>query len=194
MIAVAVNLILVLLVPQPSLAWQKFTGVNVTAAFPPQTLDAFKRLVAQLPSRHADIYIVSYDDNDAILSSIVFQQWLLNGGTPPWSLHRPIDWVRSSTFRIAEIGAADVLLINPQQAHPAREGQTVNGFSEEQGVLTAWADKLDTPNGVSIFFSAPSTKILTVTDHLKFRESLARLVGHYAWNPRFVEANHLSLP
>jgi hypothetical protein len=194
MAASVLNLIAVLLVPRPSLAWQQFAGVGVTAAFPPQTLDALKRLVAQDAARPAHLYIVSFDVNDATLESLVDQRWLLDHGSRSLLLQRPVDWIRSSTFRIAEIGAADMLLINPLQARAAPTGQKVNGLSEEQGVLTAWADKLDASDGVSIVFSAPSAKIFAITDQAKFRESLARLVARYAWDPTFGEANHLSRP
>jgi hypothetical protein len=195
MVVGALNLILVLLVPRPSLAWQQLAGVGVTAAaFPPQTLETFKRLVAQNRAHPVHFYIVSFDNNDAILTSLVNQRWLLDHGSlPSLLIHRPIDWARSSTFRIAEIGAADMLLINPLQAQFVDAEQKVNSLSEEQGVLTGWADKLNALDGVSIFFSSPSAKILTVTDAVKFRESLARLVARYAWDSRFTEAN-LSRP
>jgi len=193
MVASALNLIAVLLVPHPSLAWQQFTGVGVTdAGFPSQTLETFRRLVAQDASRPVHLYVVSFDDNDAMLESLVDQRWLLDHGSQSLLLQRPIDWQRSSTFRIAEIGAADMLLINPMQARPAPAGQKVNNLSEEQGVLTAWALKLDASDGVSVFFSAPSTKILAVSDPVKFRKSLARLVARYAWDSAFTEANGLS--
>jgi hypothetical protein len=195
MVAAALNLILVLLVPRPSLAWQQLVGVSVTAAdFPSQTLETFKRLVAKNPARPAHLYILSFDDNDAILDSLVDQRWLLDHGSQSLLLQRPIDWQRSSTIRIAEIGAADMLLINPLQARPAAAGEKVDNLSEEQGVLTAWVDRLDAPDGVSIFFSAPSAKILTVTDRVKFRESLRRLVARYDWDSTFTEANNLFQP
>ena len=86
-----------------------------TNAFPPQTLEAFKRLVAQNPAKPVHLYSMSLDDNDAILESLVDQRWLLEHGSLSLSLQRPIDWQRSSTIRIAEIGAADMLLFNPLQ-------------------------------------------------------------------------------
>jgi hypothetical protein len=196
MAAVALNLITLLLVPHPALAWQQFSGVGVTAAaFPRQTVEAFKRLVEQNPGRPVHLYIMSFDDNDAILDSLVDQRWLLDhDGGQSLLLQRPIDWIRSSTFRIPEIGAADMLLINPLQALPAPAGKKINGLAEERGVLTAWADKLDVSDGVSVFFSAPSAKILMVTDRVKFRESLRRLVERYKWDSTFAEANDLSQP
>jgi hypothetical protein len=195
MVAAALNLIAVLLVPRPSLAWQQLAGVGVTAAgFPPQTLETFKRLVAQNAVRPTHLYIVSFDDNDAILESLVDQRWLLDHGSQSLLLQRPIDWQRSSTIRIAEIGAADMLLINPLQARPATAGEKVDNLSEEQGVLTAWADRLDASDGVSIFFSAPSTKILNIVEPAKFRESLERLIARYSWDPTFAKANHLLQP
>jgi hypothetical protein len=194
MAAAALNLIALLLVPSPSVAWQQFAGVGVTADFPSQTLEAFRRLVAQNRAKPVHLYIMSFGDNDAILDSLVDQRWLLDHGSQSLLLQRPVDWQRSSTIRIAEIGATDMLLINPPQARPAPAGEKVNNLSEEQGVLTAWADKLDVSDGVSVFFSAPSAKILTVTDRVKFRESLRRLVARYDWDSTFTEANDLSQP
>jgi hypothetical protein len=194
MTAATLNLIAVLLVPGPSVAWQQFAGVGVTAAFPPQTLEAFKRLVAQNPTKPVHLYIMSFGDNDAILDSLVDQRWLLDHGSQSLLLQRPIDWQRSSTIRIAEIGAADMLLINPPQARPDTAGEKVNNLSEEQGVLTAWADRLDVSDGVSVFFSAPSAKILTIIDQVKFRESLRQLVARYDWDSTFTKANDLPRP
>jgi hypothetical protein len=194
MVLAALNLILLLLVPRPSAAWQEFAGVSVTATFPPQALASFKRLAAQSSGRPANVYIVSFDDNDAILDSIVNQMWLLHRGNSSLSLQRPVDWARPTTFRIAEIAAADFLLINPQQAQQAPAGPRVRDLYEEQGVLTAWVDKLDASDGVSIFFSAPSTKILNIVEPVKFRESLERLIARYSWDPTFAKANHLLQP
>jgi hypothetical protein len=192
MVAATLNLVLVLLVPAPSQTWQEFAGVNVTANFPPETLASFSRLVAQSSGRAAHVYIVSFDDNDAVLTSMVTQKWLLDHDSQPLLLQRPIDWQRSSAIRVAEIGAADMLLINPRQARAFPAGQKVNNLSEEQGVFTAWANKLDVSDGISVFFSAPSAKILTVTDRVSFRESLRQLVARYRWDSTFTEANNLS--
>jgi hypothetical protein len=195
MIAAALNLVTVLLVPHPSLAWQQLTGVRVTAAaFPPGTVEAFKRLAVPPPKHPFDIYVLSMDDNDAILASLVSQDWLLHPENQPALLRRPVDWVRPTTVRISELAAADMLLVNPQQAVQAPAGSTVSGVPEVRGVFTSWADKLDEADGVSIFFSAPLTKILTVTDRVKFRESLRLLVARYAWDSTFAEANDLSRP
>jgi hypothetical protein len=192
MVAAAINLIALLLVPRPSLAWQQFAGVGVApVAFPRQSMEMFKQLVAQNVSQLVRFYLMSMDENDAMLESLVDQRSLLDHGSQSLLLQRPIDWQRSSTFRIAEIGAANLVLINPRQALAIPAGQKVNNLGEERGVFTAWADKLDASDGVSIFFSAPSTKILKVTDPVKFRDSLARLVASYGWNPTFARANHL---
>jgi hypothetical protein len=193
-VVAACNLALILLVPQPSLAWQKLTGVSVTAAFPPEVMAAFKRLLAVSSGRSRDFYVLSFDVNDANLESIVDQSRLLHPDDPPVSLHRPVDWARPSTFRIDEIAAADALLLTPQQAQQAPTGSAVANMSEEQGVFTAWADRLGPADGIAVSFSAATAKILTVVDPVKFRASLARLVALHEWNPTFRAANHLPAP
>jgi hypothetical protein len=191
MIAAPLNLILVLLVPHPSAAWQNLTGVSVTAAPPTETIEAFKRLSDESSGHPPNVYIISFDENDAILDSIVNQKSLLREEGASLVLHRPVDWVRPATLRVAEIIGANTLIINPGQATWAPPGSVVHNLAEEQGVLTAWADKLDASDGVAVFFSAPSTKILNIVDRVKFADSLNRLVARYGWDPTFAEANHL---
>ena len=116
MVAAALNLILVLLIPRPSLAWQQLAGAGVTApTFSPQTLEVLKRLAVSPPKYPFDIYVLSMDANDAILDSFVSQDSLLHPESPP-VLHRPVDCIRPTTVRISELAATDMLLINPQQA------------------------------------------------------------------------------
>jgi len=193
MIVPALNLILILLVPHPPLAWQSWTGVSVTASFPQETLASFRRLVAaQSPSHPLNVYVMSLDDNDWILGSIVNQTGLLSGKQSLF-MHRPVDWIRPTTFRVAEIAAADILLINPYQARRISPGAVVHNFGEEQAAFTGWADKLGASDGVSIFFSGPTAKILSIVDPIKYRASLNQFIARYKWDPTFVEANRLSV-
>jgi hypothetical protein len=107
------------------------------------------------------------------------------------TVHRPIDWLRPSTFRVDEIRSATVLLINPEQARQAPAGFVVSNLNEERGVLTAWADKLNAEDGVSNFFSAPTAKILTINDRAKFEASLDRVLARYSWDHTFAVENSL---
>jgi hypothetical protein len=106
-------------------------------------------------------------------------------------VHRPVDWFKPSTFRIAEIETATVLIINPKQARQAPAGLAVSNLGEEQGVLTAWADKLGAEDGISTYFSAPTAKILTIDDRARFKASLERVVARYSWDNAFVVENNL---
>jgi hypothetical protein len=194
MIVPALNLILILNVPHPAPVWQWWTGVSVaTASLPQETLASFRRLVGtQPPSHPLNVYVMSLDDNDWILASIVYQTALLSGKQSLF-MRRPVDWNRPTTFRVAEIAAADTLLINPYQARQMSPGAVVHNFGEEQAAFTDWADKLGASDGVSIFFQGPTAKILSIVDPIKYRASLTELVARYEWDPTFAEANQLSV-
>jgi hypothetical protein len=129
------NLVSILLVREPSIAWQKFSGVGITASFPKPVLGAFKKLVDDDSVRPLNAYIFSFDTNDALLDSVVNMKRLLHPSSAVLPVRRPIDWSRPSTFRIAEIETATVLLINPTQARQAPAGLGVSNLAEEQGVL-----------------------------------------------------------
>ncbi len=190
MAATMVNLALLLLVPRPSLAWQQFGGVGITADFPQVALSAFKALVAQ-PSQHPrSIYIVTLDTSGAILGSFIDQTHLFRPGDGGvWVVRRPLDWQRSATFRLNEIASADALMVNPQQSGEAPAGRYVANLMQEQGVITLWADGLTEADGVKVFFLSPTIEILTVVDHAKLRAALERMVAAYSWDPTFLTAN-----
>jgi hypothetical protein len=190
MAATIINLALLLLVPRPSLAWQQFSGVGITANFSKADLSAFKALVAQ-PSQHPrSIYIMTLDTSDAILSALIDQTRLFHpADTGLWSVRRPVDWQRSTTFRLNEIGTADALMIDPQQSGESPTGHYVANLLQEQGVMTMWANGLTDADGVKVFFVSPTVKILYVVDPAKLRASLKSMVAAHNWDNTFSTAN-----
>jgi hypothetical protein len=147
-------------------------------------------LIAQPSPRPRIIYVVSLDTSDAILGSFIDKARLLHPGDPGlWSLRRPIDWQRSATFHLNEIESADALMVNPQQSSEAPVGPYVANLQQEQGVITIWADGLTAADGVKVFFSNPTVKILYVVDPTKLSASLERMVAAHSWDPTFLAAN-----
>lgn len=189
MLATMCNLTLLLLLAHPAVGWQRFSGVGVTSDFPPTILHAFKQLVAAPAARPRSIYVVSFDTNDAILGSIIDESGLLHPERPILSLRRPIDWQRSATIRINEVEAADALMVNPTQCLWAPKDGNAVSLNDEQGLFTCWADGLTAADGIAVFFAAPTVRILSVVDRLKFRTSLISMVASHQWDNSFVLAN-----
>jgi hypothetical protein len=192
MFATVLNLASLLLVPQPAAAWQRFSGVGVTSSFSPTILSAFKRFVADSPDQPTSIYVFSLDTNDAILGSVIDESRLLYPKRQFPSLRRPVDWQRSSTIRINEVEAAATLMFSPQQCAWAPKGNAVATLRDEQAVFTCWADGLTMADGVTVYFSAPTVKMLSVVNSEKFSASLMAMVAAHHWDHDFVVANGLS--
>jgi hypothetical protein len=189
MVATSSNLALLLWVHNPSLTWQQFSGVGITSDFPAETLAAFNRLIAEPANNPRILYIFSFDANDAMLEGLNDQNLLGHPGVQPWSVLRPVDWLRSSTVRLNEVEEASVLIVNPQQAAQAPAGPVVKTLADEQGVYTVWADALTASDGVTVFYASPTVKILSVFDPARLRASLDALVSAHIWDPSFVAAN-----
>jgi hypothetical protein len=190
MIVVGINLALVLLLPQPSLAWQKFSGVGVTSDFPPTILDAFKRLATSPSDRSRSIYLVSFDINDAIFDSLIdYARDLGPTNIGLWTVRRPVDWQRSATIRLNEVEASNALMVNPTECPAAHTSPAGTDLGAEQGVFTCWADTLTIADGATVFFAAPTVKILLIADPAEFRASLDKMVAAHVWDSAFVLAN-----
>lgn len=186
------NLVSILLVKSPSIDWQKFSGVGITSAFPKPVFAAFNSLLNDGSVGPLNVYMFSFDTNDALLDSTMHMKGLLFPGSIVFTVHRPTDWVRPSTFRADEIKNATVLLINPEQTREAPTGRSISNLSEERGALTAWADNLNRDDGVSVFFSAPTAKILIIHDHAKLEASLTQVLARYSWDNVFITENGIT--
>lgn len=187
----ASNLAILLAIPDPSKAWQTFTGIGVSSKYPAEVVSDFEKLVTTQSPNMVRIYIFSTDANDAVLSSIVFYDTLMGIHTPPLSVDRPVDWVRPTEFRLNEIRAAKYLIVNPKQAKQAPVGPALHNFWQEQGAFTAWVDKLSIDDGTLPYLTSPTVRIVKVKNPIKLRASLAHFVAHHRWDRDFMLQNHL---
>jgi hypothetical protein len=196
MLASVSNATLLLLVPHPSLPWQRLTGSNVAAGRVPPGINQAKALIAELAGNNAAAHTVSVYSIDVGLSDAVFDDVLfihqLDQPVATFELRRPIDWQRASVYRLKEITSANYLLFVPLVDAPARSDPRqllADTLQDEEYRFRLWATGLGESDGVIPVSVSENASLLKVTDPIKLSHSLDAMVASYHWRDLFLAEN-----
>ena len=199
----AINLALLLVLPEPPSLWQKLTGINLASGTLRQEVQLAEAMVgeARRQGKHLVLYAVSFGGSVAtggsvpagVLESTIFWESVLHPADPGISIQRPVDWVRHNTFRFEEIFQADYILFEPVR-DPVTQGEilaqrSINTFEQESGLVQAWFSRADKEDGVAAVSTTSNLRLLKVVDSAKLEKALAVLEHQYTWRPEFREAN-----
>lgn len=188
MLAAPVNLALLLLLPDPSIAWQKFAGVDVTPPPPTGMTAEFNALVSLPRTKPESVYSITLSLADAVGQSIFLRQHLMQPDSDGLVIRRPIDWARPSTYRIADIAAAAYILVipfKPGWSPPANIGT----LDMEENAMLIWANNLTPNDGTQLIYNSSDMILYRITDPAKLTASLLALVSRHTWRPVFTAAN-----
>jgi hypothetical protein len=189
MLAGTVNMTLLLALPDPSLAWQLASGVNVKSGTRAAGVRQAEAILAATPPDSSTILIYSFVQGitDAMFDS-VFAMQSLKAPLPRIGVRRPVDWQRPSTFRVDEILTATYILFDPSAAQ-ATLPERVDDYATEQTVFDTWAKNLTAADGVERISSEPDSVLLRITDRAALRHSLEALIASHRWRELFLAEN-----
>jgi hypothetical protein len=200
MLAALTNLALLLAQPNPSLAWQRWTGVNLSSGRLFAGMAPFQRFVDTPRATALFVYSLDVgetDEADQTLSSLILQRWIVHPERPSLLIRRPLDWQRPTTYRIDEILSSDYLLFEPERNPVARASAFANAYpnsiESEQSLFVAWASSLTPADGVEIVVDLPSARILQIRDKIALGKSLLRMISGRHWRAVFTNANGRAL-
>jgi hypothetical protein len=187
--ASAANLAALLVAPAPSLSWQRMSGVNLSAGRSNDAAAAARTFLASLApgSRPPTIYMFGAQASITTFESVVNFATLTDPATPRVQFLRPVDWVRSATYRLNEVLGADYLLVPLLRGYsPASSNDS---YYLEDLAMRAFASSLTTADGVRVEISTPDLSLLKVVDRSALHRSLLAFVRKYGWSRDFTEAN-----
>jgi hypothetical protein len=125
-------------------------------------------------------------------AAVVDYRKLIAPELPHVSIKWPVDWSRTTTFRVQEIMSVDYVVFGPIRDDTEREAilksRMITDFSEETRLMKAWFSTLGPTDGVAVI-SETRVRLLRVVDHDLFGSALKRLLGEYDWRSAFREAN-----
>jgi hypothetical protein len=148
---------------------------------------------AATAGRSVSLYAMPLGLTDSTFQAFADYHRAAHPGVPPITIRRPIDWIRTSTYRLSEILGADFILVEPvsdPRLRAAMESRTsIDSFEDERVVMQAWATDLTAEDGASVVSATPSARLLRIDDAARLEASLSRLEARYRWREAFIEAN-----
>jgi hypothetical protein len=189
-----VNLGLLLVHPDPSADWQRWTGVNLSVGKSIAIIDQAKALVNQTKKDGASVYLyAAHGVEDAVFQAVTGYENAMNPAAPRFVIRRPVDWQRPTVYRLDGILESDYILFEPTR-DPAVKGRvlaqkTVATHDEERALFHAWFTDLTEGDGVVLVSETPTARVLKIVDRARFGASLSSLESAHSWRPIFVEAN-----
>lgn len=184
---------LLLLHPQPPLSWQRLLNVNLSSGLfraENQQASAFLDMVRSegAPS----VFMLELNSPSRNFVAVVEYRSFLNPSLGRASIKLPVDWSRTTTYRLQEILRTDYVTFGPIRDDVEREAilksRTITNFAAETRLMKAWFSTLGPADGVA-FISETRVRLLRIVNHDLFGGALKRLRGEYDWRPAFREAN-----
>jgi hypothetical protein len=189
---ISLNLAAVLWLPNPSKSWQGESGLGITSDFPSGTVSALKSFESSTAATSPVVYSVAFDTSDAILTSFVLRQQLVQQDLGTTTIIRPVDWIRPSTVRVSELLAANYVMFNVSQSsadYLSRANSVVSNLQDEQAALTSWLTTLGPDDGVHTTLNSAPIYIVKIDDRRAFCRGLVMFISKYRWDKNFVDAN-----
>jgi hypothetical protein len=179
----------------PPIAWQNLVGINLSSGTSKQELEMGQTLVDEVMTADTDasLYSIGMSASATVVESVLALHSEFTPQSPRLVVKRPVDWVRPSTYRLAEIYEADYVLFEPLRNHDAKAaapaGMSVQDFRQETELFNAWFTGALNHQGLAVVSQTPTLRLLRVTDTRKLEAALRDLQGRYTWRPAFVAAN-----
>ncbi|MBY0510591.1 MAG: hypothetical protein K2P94_10640 [Rhodospirillaceae bacterium] len=180
--------------PDASLRVQKALGVNLAANLFQAESDQALALMAKMKADgelKAPVYL--FHTTSALrnfAAGLMYPSFLEPAGPQP-SLRLPMDWQRSTTFRIGELATSRYIAFEPVADEAKRQAIVARGakdFAEEYELISAVFTDLTDADGLCTV-SETRVRVLEVCRPEAFEATLARLKQAHNWTPAFREAN-----
>ncbi|OOO03279.1 MAG: hypothetical protein USCGTAYLOR_00491 [Chromatiales bacterium USCg_Taylor] len=178
----------------PPAVWQRMSGVNLAAnpIGPDVVLGRAVLDAVRQEGRGTTLYATTSEDTGPIASLWGFEE-LANPGLPNIRVKVPFDWQRPTTFRLAEIGAANFILSKFVRDLRKRERRlslaSVHSYEAEQHLFEAFFSGIGAKEGVQVFGETDRLRLLRVVDHGRLEAALEVLKRSRQWRPLFLVAN-----
>ena len=195
MVLPVVNMSLLLPQQNPSLEWQKWTGVNLSSGIKDPVIDQAQKIVNEVKRTGQNVTIFSLALNmvDADFQAVALNANYAVRPMPKISFLRPVDWQRPSTFRKDEMVSADYWIFEPVN-DPKIVASKLNTFAvadfdQETMLFQAWASQLTTSEGVTVVSNSTNARVLRVNDNTPLESAFDQLVKNHSWRVAFIKAN-----
>lgn len=219
LLAPSVNMAILLPQHNPSLAWQLWTGVNLTSGSTDTdpVYDQAKSFASVVKHENRNVLLYSFTrlPVDSYVQSTIDYWRVTMPPMPEVKIFRPVDWQRPSTLRLDEMLAADYWLFSPKREqvyaqsnsknspidkpplrlnqdvpiHEPCTGESFYCLTIEVGLFEDWASHLTSEEGVAVISETPMLRLLRITDANKLELAMDAFISKHQWSSTFLAAN-----
>lgn len=193
-VAPTVVVTVLMLQPNPPLRWQAALGVNLVANYYQAENDQAAALVAKMKAEadlKAPVYVFHTTPALRNFAAGLMYAAFLDPAGPQANLRLPMDWQRSTTFRVSEILTSRYIAFEPVLDDAMRAALLEKGakdFNEEYQLMSAVFTTLTEADGLCPV-SETRVRVVEVCAPEPLAAAMARLQQAYAWTPAFRDAN-----
>ena len=191
----AANMGLLLVQKNPSVGWQRATGVSVSVGtnreVVKQAYDFLK--IVRRGTMNVSLYSFGYGEIQAmIFENVGAYEGLVNPTSPTFITRRGRDWVNGFVTRIGKVLSSGYILFQPVKDNDAIQSAMqlshIQTFYDEIKVFRAWLTQLTEQDGIEVV-SDDAVRLLKITDHARFKHQIERFISARSWRSEFEVAN-----
>jgi hypothetical protein len=195
MVAPIVNVGVLLMQRNPSVEWQRWTGVNLSSGGNDVVSVQARDFASAVKTAGRDIVLYSMPMNvtDAEFQAVLDYSRVANPRMPVVSIRRPVDWQRPTAYRVSDMLVADYWLFEPVRdrrvAEAALATPFIDEFHQEKAVFQAWATQLTASEGVETVSDTPTARVLRIADRERLESAFESFLEGRHWRTAFSSAN-----
>jgi hypothetical protein len=190
----AVNMGLILVQKDPSIVWQKVTGVSVSVGKNSEVVKQAYDFLEMVRRRgeNRNVYSFAGGIQAMIFENVGLYEKLVKPTSSTFITRHPIDWVNGFVTRLVDLLSSDYILFEPVkdniEIQSAMRLGHIKKFSDESRAFHAWLTQLTEQDGIKVV-SDDSVRLLEITDRLWFEHQITRFIAGRSWRPEFKAAN-----
>jgi hypothetical protein len=189
----ALNIGVLMAQDSPPLAWQRFTGVNVTVGQDREVVQQAYAFLAEIrrQNRPAKVYTFFYNSLTDIFVTVGFYEGMVRPTLQSFQTVSPVDWIHGFVVKTDQLSDVDYILVRKDLGVLAEKlfDQKIETYYSEVIVFQAWLCMLNEAAGVRIASDGTVLRLLQIVDRKAFQDAISSFVGKHEWRSEFVDAN-----
>lgn len=194
LLAAAMNTMILLWSTEPAVAWQRWSGINLSTGLYKAEVEQARSLVDQLRSEGKRVPLYSFFTGapTAVFENVGNFEDVLHPSQPGFYTRLPVDWQRPSVIRLDELLTSEYVIFTlPPDASSKKAWLALTSpqnFSQEQLLFRALFADLTEKEGVKTV-SETDVRLLKIVDSQQLGRALGEKLNKYSWRTVFTDAN-----
>jgi hypothetical protein len=179
---------------EPSVAWQKRSGVTVAVGGDVEEVIEARRFIEALRASGISARLYSFSGflPLAAFENVGLYERMVHPDAASFSVSHPYDWIAGFAVRTEDLASATHILLHkygPETAQRLAFASRVPSFDQEKVAFQVWLSTQGFPSGLETVWDGRRTRLLAIANREAFRKAVEQFVSTHQWRPEFLQAN-----